>query len=338
MLPAARGAPPPSLDEFPPALMNYYSGYEAVSFELLENERRVPAIPSGIIPNTLGASDGPVASSNVALLCFESDIFAAFGGLFDHSVLVRSLSGVSGDMRVQAHRGRVVKVYSTPDSQHMLTGSEDTTFVLWSCTLAKGNYHKLNVSPIFTIYGHEDNPSAAAVCNVCDVVATASVDGVLLLHSISGGSLEETVRHPLNYSVDRILIQSSCYVPNILYTSNRDHVVHQISINGAPLRSFNAPGRITAWCATAHQFLLVAYQPFHNETVVVEASQQTMSNTPCVVYYHALSLTSEKTVFLTNTCPVQVLSCHFSNPQVVIGGTAEGSLVLVRSCRQQPGV
>ncbi|KPA80099.1 hypothetical protein ABB37_05100 [Leptomonas pyrrhocoris] len=327
-------------------------GTDTGSFDVSEEyERRIAPIPAGVIPNNSPYADGSSTASSVALLCYENEVFLVLGGLFDNSVVIRSLSGAAGDVRLRAHHGRVTLVVRTGDSRYLVTGAEDTTFAVWSCQLQPVR-QQLEVELLFTIYGHEDMPSAVDVSSTLDVVATASLDGVLMLHSLSTGRLDRIIRHPHNAPIHRVLVQTNCYVPNVIFLSKQDVCVYQYSINGAPLRTFTPPGRVTAWSVTSSQYFLLACQPHphvHSTNASPTSSVPRNSNdkgettaatpqpqhsavaAPCILYVHSFFLEVVKTVAVPADHVVSSLSTHPSYPQVVVAGTETGRLLLLRS-------
>ncbi|KPI88284.1 hypothetical protein ABL78_2646 [Leptomonas seymouri] len=330
-------------------------GADTGSFDVSEEyERRITPLPPGVIPNNSPYADGSSTASSVALLCYEDEVFLVLGGIFDNSVAIRSLSGAAGDVRLRAHHGHVTLVVCTGDSCYLVTGAEDTTFVVWSCQL-QPDRPRLEVELLFTIYGHEDMPSAADVNSTLDIVATASLDGVLMLHSLSTGSLDRVIRHPRGAPIHRVLLQANCYVPNLIFLSNQDGRVHQYSINGASLRTFMPPGRVMTWTMTPSQYFLMACQPHpyvHSNNASPRNRAQRSSNgvceaeltppptgqavnEPCVLYVHSFFLEVVKTVAVPADHVVSSLSVHPSYPQVVVAGTENARLLLLQSTIQQ---
>ncbi|KAG5465470.1 hypothetical protein CUR178_00174 [Leishmania enriettii] len=309
---------------------------DCVSFDVGEEyERRLAPIPAGVIPNNSPYADGSCTEESTALLCYESDVFLVLGGLFDNSVAVRALSGACGDLRLLAHRGRVVFVTRSEDSRYLVTGAEDTTFAVWSCQLRPAR-QRLEVGLLFTIYGHEDMPSAVDVSSTLDVVATAAINGALMLHSLSTGGLDRVIRHPNGAPIDRVLLQTTCYVPNVVFFSHQDEKVYQYSLNGAALRTFSPPGRVTTWATTASQCLLLACEPFAavdsgSGAAAPGRAVDGDNDAPCILYLHSFFLEVLKKVPLGAEDVVSSVSAHPSCMQVVVAGTESGRLLLLRS-------
>ncbi|CBZ26018.1 conserved hypothetical protein [Leishmania mexicana MHOM/GT/2001/U1103] len=316
-------------DPAPPAM-------DSGSFDVSEEyERRLAPIPAGVIPNNSAYADGSCTEASTALLCYDSEVFLVLGGLFDNSVVIRSLSGAGGDVRLHVHRGRVVFVARSEDSRYLVTGAEDTTFAVWSCQLQPAR-QRLGATLLFTIHGHEGMPSAVDVSSMLDVVATASVNGTLMLHSLSTGGLDRVIRHPYGAPIHRVLLQTMCYVPNIVFLSHQDEKVYQYSLNGAALRTFSPPGRVTTWAATGSQCLLIACQPLAcvhggSSASAPGGGPHDGDQTSCILYLHSFFLDVLKTVPVRAKDVVSSVSVHPSNPQVVVAGTESGRLLLLRS-------
>ncbi|KAG5490044.1 hypothetical protein JKF63_00163 [Porcisia hertigi] len=306
---------------------------DCCSFDVSEEyERRLAPIPAGFIPNDSPYADGSCTEASTALLSYDKEVFLVLGGFFDNSVMIRALSCASGDVRLRAHRGRVVVVASSEDSRYLVTGAEDTTFAVWSCQL----YQQLKVELLFTIYSHEGMPSAVDVGSTLDVVATASLNGTLMLHSLSTGQLDRVIRHPYGAPIHRVLLQTTCYVPNIVFLSHQDYKVYQYSLNGAALRTFSPPGRVTTWATTASQCLLLACQPLATTGTSSGASAtghepHSADHASCIVYLHSFFLEKLKTVPVQVEDTVSSLSAHPTDLQVVVAGTESGRLLLLRS-------
>nr|CCC93755.1 unnamed protein product [Trypanosoma congolense IL3000] len=304
------------------------TAFQRPSLDIVEEfEQRVPPLPLGMIPNTDEKSGGPCETENVAVLSLGNEVFVAIGGLFDNSIMIRHLTSTIAipDERLHAHYDRVVLVAASADSKYLVSGAEDTTFIVWSCHYQR-QMEKPCIELLFAVYGHEDNPTAVSVCPAVDIVATASRDGVLMLHSLSNCRLERSLRHPSRFSIDRVLIQASCYLPNILYTSAVDNVIHQVSINGVTLRSVAAPGRITGWCTTPKQSLLITTAPLTNTSASEEGCGM-------LHFMHAFYLNVVKSVQCPLFTPGDTLATcavHALNPQIVVCGSAHGTLSLLR--------
>ncbi|TPP42265.1 Beige/BEACH domain family protein [Leishmania donovani] len=319
-------------------VMNHHAppAMDSGSFDVSEEyERHLAPIPAGVIPNNSAYADGSCTEASTALLCYDSEVFLVLGGLFDNSVVIRALSGAGGDARLRAHRGRVVFVAGSEDSRYLVTGAEDTTFAVWSCQLQPAR-QRLEVTMLFTIYSHEGMPSAVDVSSTLDVVATASLNGTLMLHSLSTGGLDRVIRHPYGAPIHRVLLQTTCYVPNIVFLSHQDEKVYQYSLNGAALRTFSPPGRVATWATTASQCLLLACQPLASVRGGSSASApgggpQDGDQTSCILYLHSFFLEVLKTVPVRAEDVVSSVSAHPTNPQVVVAGTESGQLLLLRS-------
>lgn len=326
------------------------------------NVSAAPAAGAVILSSTPSSSFGsrdaastsgrhePCSWRNTAVVSLgnENALFVIHAGFFDNTCVVRALNVPCEELRFSSHRDRILCLAASDDSRFLVTGGRDTTFIVWSLAF-RG---RLFVSLLFSICGHEEEPSALALSNQLDVVVTASRDGQWMMHSLSSGKLEQCLSHPEGFSVDFILVQSKCYVPNILIASHVDFKVHQYTVNGALLRSIALPGRLLQWCGSgdpAHAMLLMT-------------PQNVLSTDPAsVVFYHSFYLTQTSRVIPTtateadqqplaasvassrgssfnsvpgNNCSDVWMSCidaHYNNPQMMVTGTANGNIILMRT-------
>lgn len=260
-------------------------------------------------------------------------LFIAQSGLFDHTVVIRRAvppgwrsPPVAPPVYLRAHHGRVTHMAVSEDSAFLVTGALDTTFVIWSCTFAPSR--GLEVHFQYNIGTHEEYPSAVAVSSAMDLVVTASRDGILLLHSLSGGYMERRLEHPSRFSIDHLLVQNDCYLPNILFVSDTDSTIHLISLNGVLIRSMPLPGtRMNTWCSTTQQYLVVSFttSPFQKsfETTfstdpnsVLDPSQQVAdSPVEVVAFLHAFYLITLKKVLLPSHTVVRNLAFEGFNSE-----------------------
>lgn len=97
---------------------------------------------------------------------------------------------------LQQHKDIVTCVATGTDSQTVVSGSRDTTLVIWDAmpppkgTKPKqkgGGSSVLRERPRHVLYGHSDAVVCLAVCTELDLVVSASQDGSLLFHTLLEG-------------------------------------------------------------------------------------------------------------------------------------------------------
>ena len=97
---------------------------------------------------------------------------------------------------LRQHKDIVTCVAAGTDSQTIVSGSRDTTLVIWDAVPPpKGGRSKqkgapglvLKERPRHVLYGHSDAVVCLAVCTELDLVVSASQDGSLLFHTLFEG-------------------------------------------------------------------------------------------------------------------------------------------------------
>lgn len=270
----------------------------------------------------------PCTTYRTATLSFREHnaLFIAHSGLFDHTVVIRRAitpgwrsPSLFPSIYLRVHHGRVTHMGVSEDSAFLVTGALDTTFAIWSCTFSPSR--GLEVHFQHNISTHEDYPSAVAVSSAMDLAVTASKDGVLLFHSLSGGYMERRLEHPLHLSIDHILIQNQCFLPNILFASDADATIHQLSLNGVLIRSVSLHGaRLNTWCVSTQQYLAVSFaRPLDLEKSLYNRSSSSVSSplsasqeknefsVEVVAFLHSFFLTTLREVELPTQAAVRFL-------------------------------
>jgi len=106
-------------------------------------------------------------------------------GYWDNSFKVLSVDGKQLLQSVNQHRGTVTCLAVGLDGTTLVTGSRDTTLMVWTLS---GNTDRGNkappvlVPPRLTLFGHDDEVSAVAVNCELDVVVSGGNDGSVLPH------------------------------------------------------------------------------------------------------------------------------------------------------------
>ena len=155
-----------------------------------------------------------------------------------------------------------------------------------------------------------------------DLIATATVHGVVKTHSLRNGHAEHTFRHPAGLPIDGLLVYGAAYVPSILFVSKDDNTIRQFSVNGAHLRDVDLGGRFSHWCPLADpRYLLTAVAP---RSGAMSADDQ-----------HPLQIRSAFDLRVVSRLPSHAtgvdatfvcVSSHPVSPQVFMAGTTNGSL------------
>eukprot|EP00755_Sulcionema_specki_P014496 Sspe_Gene.56830::Locus_31243_Transcript_1_1_Confidence_1.000_Length_9627::g.56830::m.56830 len=161
-------------------------------------------------------------------------------GLWNHSATISELVADNTNPLVLqslfGHKDTVTCLALAEDYSHLVTGSRDTTLILWSLRL-KGSGYPLAVLKA-TLYGHDDEVLCVAISPEVDLVASGSSDGTAILYSVSDGRYERTLSHPTQGTIDLIAINS--INGNVVFFSRFDLKIYLFSINGRRLHVVEA--------------------------------------------------------------------------------------------------
>jgi WD40 repeat protein len=70
----------------------------------------------------------------------------------------------------------------------IVTGSMDTTCMIWQVVQEFGLSVNLDPVPMHILYGHTESVTSVDISNELDIVASASLDGTVNMHTIRTGS------------------------------------------------------------------------------------------------------------------------------------------------------
>eukprot|EP01129_Flabellula_baltica_P008882 TRINITY_DN3552_c0_g1_i1.p1 TRINITY_DN3552_c0_g1~~TRINITY_DN3552_c0_g1_i1.p1 ORF type:complete len:751 (-),score=138.88 TRINITY_DN3552_c0_g1_i1:2-2080(-) len=153
------------------------------------------------------------------------------GGHWDNSFKVTSLDPtISNEISNDYHKDRVKCIALTNSGSYLVTGSADTTIVVWQMNEKKKQKDFRTKNNILRILsGHLNEIECIAVDEDMDVVVSGAADGTCIIHTLRKGSFVNQVHHPLGYMWSIAKISPKGYF--ILY-SNIDHSLCLYNING----------------------------------------------------------------------------------------------------------
>ncbi|XP_060579246.1 neurobeachin-like protein 1, partial [Ruditapes philippinarum] len=77
---------------------------------------------------------------------------------------------------------------------HLITGSRDTTCMIWQVQQQGGVCVNLLNKPLQTLYGHDDEVTAVHISSELDLAVSASKDGTVMVHTVRKGHYMRTLR------------------------------------------------------------------------------------------------------------------------------------------------
>jgi len=147
------------------------------------------------------------------------------------------------------HKNVVTALHMVPMSSTLVavvTGSKDTTVMVWEVDTSSKAQLTEN-KPTHILFGHDDEVTAVAADYQYDVVASCSLDGTCMLHTLRAGQYVLTVQPP-GGQLGRVAISKQGYV---IIFSRSELKFYLYSINGAVLGEADVLSGIQAMHITA---------------------------------------------------------------------------------------
>jgi len=194
-----------------------------------------------------------------------------------------------------------------PTHVYVVTGSKDTTVMLWEVEVAARTPPE---KPTHILFGHDDEVTAVAVDEDLDMVASVSLDGTCIVHTLRAGLYTLTIRPPGSDSLlCHVAISSQGYL--VIY-SRSDLRLYLYSINGRPLGSIDVVSPIRTMFVTEDTFFLVTGDEKGNVYVRhvhhLEPITKTPFNLPAVITDGRRSLTKSDSPSVGGTTMLQCIS------------------------------
>eukprot|EP00057_Strongylocentrotus_purpuratus_P026068 XP_011680542.1 PREDICTED: neurobeachin-like protein 1 isoform X2 [Strongylocentrotus purpuratus] len=239
-------------------------------------------------------------------------------GHWDNSLRVFNLKS-SGRLvaHVTRHMDVVTCIALDGCGMQLITGSRDTTCMVWEITYQNGVASGINNKPIQTLYGHDDEVTCVALSSQLDMAVSASKDGTIIVNTILKGHYIRTLRPPNDpnapLSIPCLAISEEGHI--IIHLRQpaaskhmQDHCsLHLYSVNGKHLCT-----EMNAGCLT--------------DMEVVEDFLLTSDSRGIICFRKIFELKAVTTMRLQ--LPVHCLSVVPSKSQV-LAGLRDGKLIIV---------
>ncbi|KAJ5071298.1 beige/beach-related [Anaeramoeba ignava] len=112
------------------------------------------------------------------------------------------------------------------DSKYFVTGSKDTTVIVWEFDL---NEEKVKENPKYIFFEHEKEVKSVAISAEYDVVLSGSIDGELIFHSLNKGKYIQSMILSDHQPISIIKISKE---GNIITFSENSNILRLFTING----------------------------------------------------------------------------------------------------------
>ncbi|KAK0040263.1 neurobeachin-like protein 1, partial [Biomphalaria pfeifferi] len=231
--------------------------------------------PTMLSPKTkkrVGGSFSPGLKVSAKLFVVSHDAKLLFsGGYWDNSLQVYSLTRPKVINHIVRHIDIVTCLSLDLCGRHLVTGSKDTTCMVWEIIQQAGVSVNLNSKPLQTLYGHDSEVTAVHISTELDLVVSASKDGTVILHTVLKGHYTMTLRAPskLGWTLDIPLMAVSDTGQIVLYCVEMEkqtgegrrrqqerHCLHLYSVNGKHLFSEPLTSSLGDMCMSGDHLIL----------------------------------------------------------------------------------
>ncbi|XP_074884374.1 neurobeachin-like protein 1 isoform X9 [Buteo buteo] len=193
------------------------------------------------------------------------------GGHWDNSIRVTSLT--KGKLIGQHIRHMDIVTCLAIDycGIHLISGSRDTTCMIWQIVQQGGVPVGLAPKPLQILYGHTDEVSSVSISTELDMAVSGSKDGTVIVRTIRKGQYVRTLRPPCESSLlltvpnlavsweGHIVVHTSIEGKTTLKDKN---ALHLYSVNGKYLCSETLKEEVSDICVTGEYIVMGSLQGF----------------------------------------------------------------------------
>ncbi|GFY85908.1 binding protein [Actinidia rufa] len=190
-----------------------------------------------------------------ATLQTPSEYFLISCGNWENSFQVISLTDGRMVQSIRQHKDVVSCVAVTSDGTTLVTGSYDTTVMVWEVSRVRApekrvrntpaEMHRKDYviaeTPFHILCGHDDIITCLFVSVELDIVISGSKDGTCVFHTLREGRYVRSLRHPSGSALSKLV--ASCH-GRIVFYADDDLNLHLYSINGKHLATSESNGRL----------------------------------------------------------------------------------------------
>ncbi|XP_041835153.1 neurobeachin-like protein 1 isoform X2 [Melanotaenia boesemani] len=239
------------------------------------------------------------------------------GGHWDNSLRVTSLvKGKTVGQHIR-HMDIVTCLATDHCSIHLISGSRDTTCMVWQVLQQGGAPVGLYPKPIQVLYGHTDEVVSVGISTELDMAVSGSRDGTVIIHTVRRGQYMRCLRPPCDSSLPlSILHLAVSWEGHLLVhtclegkaTLKDKNTLHLYSVNGKHLCSEPLKEQVTDMCVSG-------------EYVIIGSEQGYLS----IRDLYSLSLCAEP---MAMRVPVRCVSVTKEQSHVLVG-LEDGKLIIV---------
>ncbi|XP_071320781.1 neurobeachin-like protein 1 isoform X3 [Trachinotus anak] len=193
------------------------------------------------------------------------------GGHWDNSLRVTSLvKGKTVGQHIR-HMDIVTCLSTDHCGIHLISGSRDTTCMVWQVLQQGGAPVGLHPKPVQVLYGHTDEVVSVSISTELDMAVSGSRDGTVIIHTVRRGQYMRCLRPPCDSSLPlSILHLAVSWEGHLLVhtcvegkaTLKDKNALHLYSVNGKHLCSEPLKEQVTDMCVSGEYVVIGSEQGY----------------------------------------------------------------------------
>ncbi|GAM18020.1 hypothetical protein SAMD00019534_011950 [Acytostelium subglobosum LB1] len=166
-------------------------------------------------------------------------------GHWDNSFKLAHTDSAKPIQSVVKHKDIVTCVAWSDEGQTLITGSRDTTLMLWNLIAHRGSSStsRFDNVPTHILYGHDDEITCVDLNVELDICLSGSKDGTCIIHNLGRGEYVRSICLPKQSSVNQCIISNQGHI--VIYSQD-DLMIYLYSINGQLLSSVETHGKLNS--------------------------------------------------------------------------------------------
>ncbi|KAF1492546.1 Neurobeachin-like protein 2, partial [Eudyptula minor novaehollandiae] len=254
------------------------------------------------------------------------------GGHWDNSLRVTLLAKGKVVGHITRHIDVVTCLALDLCGIYLISGSRDTTCMVWQVLQQGGFSSGLAPKPIQVLYGHDAEVTCVAISTELDMAVSGSKDGTIIIHTVRRGLFIRSLRPPSESSPPAVLSHlavgpegqvvaqtavgqraclkvwpgvpasspsppSASVFPPLRSVFQDRFALHLYSVNGKHLSSVPLDEEVTAMCLT-EEFVVLGTMQCGLEIRDLQSLRAAVPPVPMRVPVHSVSVTKEKSHIL----------------------------------------
>ncbi|XP_013384976.1 neurobeachin-like protein 1 [Lingula anatina] len=249
------------------------------------------------------------------------------GGHWDNSLRVYSIDKYKMVGHITRHEDVITCVALDYCGTHLMTGSRDTTCMIWQVAFQSGASSGLDSKPLQVLYGHDKEVTCIAISVELDMAVSGSKDGTIIVHTVRKGMYMHTLRppcedpssleiHQLGVSyVGHIITYSTVQLPD-----KKQGYLHAYSVNGKHFTTEKLSYYISHMALTGDHLLVGNSQG----TLIIKAlfGLTTLTTLPLHIPIRSISITNGNSHILVALNDGKLIVVGIKRPSEVKGSLA----------------